>query len=94
LYGALLHTTPIYIIFTVIIAWSRGIDYWIGKENCFVKKQANSNQCFVCGVNNSFGLKIKFYEPQPGEVEAEIKLPKQYQGYPGVVHGGREPRLE
>ncbi len=53
-----------------------------------MKKQANSNHCFVCGVNNSFGLKIKFYEPNPGEVEAEICLPEQYQGYPGVVHGG------
>ncbi len=53
-----------------------------------MKKQANSNHCFVCGVNNSFGLKIKFYEQQPGEVEADINLPNQYQGYPGVVHGG------
>ena len=51
-------------------------------------RQPNSNHCFVCGLNNSFGLKITFYDTGPGEISAEYTVPEQYQGYPGVVHGG------
>ncbi len=50
--------------------------------------QPNSRHCFACGVENRFGLRLRFYEPAPREVCAEINLAKQYQGYPGVVHGG------
>jgi uncharacterized protein (TIGR00369 family) len=50
--------------------------------------QPNSLHCFVCGLENPFGLKLRFYETQPGEVSAEITVPENYQGYPGVVHGG------
>jgi acyl-coenzyme A thioesterase PaaI-like protein len=42
----------------------------------------------VCGLENPYGLHLRFYEPGPGEVSAEITVPPQYQGYPGVVHGG------
>ncbi len=51
-------------------------------------KQPNSKHCFVCGRENPYGLKLKFYETAPGEVEVEYTVPEQYQGYPGVVHGG------
>ena len=51
-------------------------------------KQPNSKQCFVCGRENPYGLKLEFFEIQPGEVVAEYTVPEQYQGYPGVVHGG------
>lgn len=53
-----------------------------------MNKQANSRQCFVCGVENHFGLKLKFYETEPGHVLAETIVPAHFQGYPGVVHGG------
>jgi acyl-coenzyme A thioesterase PaaI-like protein len=53
-----------------------------------MEKQPNSQHCFVCGISNPFGLKMKFYETAPGEVLAELTVPDQYQGYPGVVHGG------
>jgi acyl-coenzyme A thioesterase PaaI-like protein len=53
-----------------------------------MKKQASSRHCFVCGVDNLFGLKLKFYESEPGHVHAETIVPEQFQGYPGVVHGG------
>lgn len=53
-----------------------------------VNKQANSRYCFVCGLANPVGLHLKFYETAPGEVSAETVVPEQYQGYPGVVHGG------
>lgn len=51
-------------------------------------RQPNSRHCFVCGLNNSFGLKITFYNSGPGEIAAEYTVPEHYQGYPGVVHGG------
>jgi uncharacterized protein (TIGR00369 family) len=51
-------------------------------------KQPNSRHCFVCGIENPVGLHLKFYETEAGEVTAEITVPEQYQGYPGVVHGG------
>lgn len=50
--------------------------------------QANSRHCFVCGLDNPFGLKLRFFTSRPGEVTAEYTVPERYQGYPGVVHGG------
>jgi acyl-coenzyme A thioesterase PaaI-like protein len=50
--------------------------------------QPNSRHCFVCGVENPLGLHLRFYESGPGEVVAEYTLPENYQGYPGVAHGG------
>lgn len=51
-------------------------------------RQPNSKHCFVCGIENSFGLHLKFYDTSPGEVTVETILEERYQGYPGVVHGG------
>ena len=51
-------------------------------------RQPNSLHCFVCGVANPFGLHLKFYEPAPGEVTAQVTLSDEFQGYPGVAHGG------
>lgn len=51
-------------------------------------KQPNSLHCFVCGRKNPFGLQLNFYETAPGEVTAEYTVSEQYQGYPGIVHGG------
>jgi len=51
-------------------------------------RQPNSRNCFICGVANPFGLKLKFDTTENGEVIVEHLVPDQYQGYPGVVHGG------
>ncbi len=51
-------------------------------------KQPSSKHCFVCGRENPYGLKLDFYDTAPGEVMVEYTVPEQYQGYPGVVHGG------
>lgn len=50
--------------------------------------QPNSRHCFVCGLSNPFGLHLRFYNTGLGEVSAEVTLPEQFEGYPGVVHGG------
>jgi len=51
-------------------------------------RQPNSRHCFVCGLQNPFGLHLRFDLTAPGEVEARYTVPERYQGYPGVVHGG------
>jgi acyl-coenzyme A thioesterase PaaI-like protein len=51
-------------------------------------QQPNSKHCFVCGLENPFGLKLKFFITGPGEVTVEYTVPEKYQGYPGMVHGG------
>ena len=50
--------------------------------------QPNSRHCFVCGVANPIGLKLRFVKTAPGEVTADYTAPEHFQGYPGVVHGG------
>jgi uncharacterized protein (TIGR00369 family) len=53
-----------------------------------MKKQPNSQMCFVCGLENPIGLKMAFYEDDEGRVVAEFSPGDEHQGYPGVVHGG------
>jgi uncharacterized protein (TIGR00369 family) len=54
-----------------------------------LEKQPNSRMCFICGLQNPIGLKLAFYEDaEADQVRAEITVPDEYQGYPGVVHGG------
>ena len=50
--------------------------------------QPNSRSCFVCGMENPVGLKLRFYETGGGEVAADYEPPDHFQGYPGVLHGG------
>ncbi|MBA4399324.1 MAG: PaaI family thioesterase [Chloroflexi bacterium] len=52
------------------------------------QKQANARHCFVCGVDNQFGLQLKFYDTAPGRVEADWMVSEQFQGFPGIAHGG------
>ncbi|MFO7743199.1 MAG: PaaI family thioesterase [Anaerolineae bacterium] len=54
-----------------------------------MRKQPTSRMCFVCGRENPAGLRLEFYEdPEAHQVRAEVTISDQYQGYPGVVHGG------
>lgn len=52
------------------------------------QKQPNSKMCFVCGIENSFGLKSRFYELENDELLAIFTPDLQHQGYPGRLHGG------
>ena len=51
-------------------------------------KQPNSKYCFVCGLENEFGLKSKFYEMENGELIARFIPAEEHQSYPGRLHGG------
>ncbi|MCK9220148.1 MAG: PaaI family thioesterase [Bacteroidales bacterium] len=53
-----------------------------------LKKQNNSRLCFVCGLNNDFGLHASFYETDANELVAVITPSEQHQSYPGRMHGG------
>jgi acyl-coenzyme A thioesterase PaaI-like protein len=53
-----------------------------------MNKQANSCSCFVCGIDNPYGLKLQFYSKSPGTVLCDHIVPEQFSGYPGTVHGG------
>ena len=50
--------------------------------------QPNSAPCFVCGLANAFGLHLRFVQVTPDRVVAYTQIPRRFQGYPGVVHGG------
>lgn len=52
------------------------------------KRQPNSHHCFVCGLESEVGLKLRFDDNGVDEVRSQISLDRQYQGYPGVAHGG------
>jgi acyl-coenzyme A thioesterase PaaI-like protein len=51
-------------------------------------KQPGSKTCFVCGVENDHGFRLSFYETSTKTVEAQTSIPRHFQGYPGVAHGG------
>ncbi len=53
-----------------------------------LKKHPNSKMCFVCGIENSFGLKSSFYELEDQQFMAIFKPADEHQGYPGRLHGG------
>ncbi len=47
------------------------------------------NYCFVCGQNNPKGLKIQVrYDETELAAETELALPKEFQGWSEVIHGG------
>jgi len=59
-----------------------------GQTQSNLRKQPNSRDCFVCGMENQYGLALAFYERGSGEVVCRVRLPDRYQGFPGLAHGG------
>ena len=47
----------------------------------------NDDYCFVCGKSNPIGLKARVWNRE-GKALIDIKIPREYQGYRGVIHGG------
>lgn len=52
------------------------------------KKQNNSNDCIVCGLNTSASLKAEFYELENDTIVAIFTPKNQHQSYPDRMHGG------
>ena len=57
-----------------------------------MQKQPNSSFCFVCGLDNVAGVKVRFYESIAAdgvpEILARFSGKPCHQGYPGRMHGG------
>lgn len=53
------------------------------------RRQPSSRSCFVCGRDNGVGLKMRWdNHPEEGEIRATVTVSEEFNGYPGVVHGG------
>lgn len=53
-----------------------------------MEKQPNSRMCFICGLENPVGLRLKIYEVEKGLIETNYTASDHYQSYPGILHGG------
>jgi len=53
-----------------------------------LKKQYNSDMCFVCGISNQFGLHTSFYELDNNSIVGVFKGSDIHQSYPKRMHGG------
>ncbi len=47
-----------------------------------------ANYCFVCSKINPKGLHLSFRYLESGVAVANFTLEREYEGYPGIVHGG------
>lgn len=47
----------------------------------------NTRNCFACGKDNVHGLKLSFTHEE-GIARARFSLPRHFQGYPDLAHGG------
>jgi len=45
------------------------------------------DSCFACGRENPIGLKLQFVYDD-GVACAQFGSPVEYEGYPGIIHGG------
>ncbi|MBP5274331.1 MAG: PaaI family thioesterase [Abditibacteriota bacterium] len=48
---------------------------------------SDDDYCFACGTGNPIGLKLRFTITEE-RLYTDFCLPKEYQGWTGVVHGG------
>lgn len=51
-------------------------------------QQPNSHMCFVCGLKNVNGLRVKFFNDGVKACRAEVTIDERFQGFPGIAHGG------
>lgn len=49
----------------------------------------DDNSCFACGLDNPFGLKLKFsIQPGSGRAVCRTAIDHRYNGWKGAAHGG------
>ncbi len=54
-----------------------------------IERQPSSRSCFVCGRENGAGLRARWVtDRDSGEARTTIVLDEQFNGYPGLAHGG------
>jgi len=57
-------------------------------ERKVVAAQNVSRMCMVCGAENPYSLKARFYELEGGELLGVFQPLETHQSYPGRLHGG------
>lgn len=53
-----------------------------------IKKQSNSYNCLICGIDNPLGLKAHFYEMENKMLVGIFESNYFHQSYPDRMHGG------
>lgn len=53
-----------------------------------LKAQNVSRMCMICGKQNPYSLKARFYELDSGELVGLFQPRPEHQSYPGRLHGG------
>ena len=53
-----------------------------------LKKQTNSSDCFICGINNELGVNARFYEMENGKLYSLFTFKPEHQSFPQRTHGG------
>ncbi|WP_339433643.1 MULTISPECIES: PaaI family thioesterase [unclassified Pseudomonas] len=56
-------------------------------NDTLVEESGVTSNCFGCSEQNDIGLKLVF-DDGVDEVSARVSLDRQYESYPGIVHGG------
>jgi acyl-coenzyme A thioesterase PaaI-like protein len=51
-------------------------------------RDVRHSHCRICGSKNEHGIQLKFFMAENGDVFAEFDCEADYQGYPGIIHGG------
>lgn len=57
-------------------------------KRAVVCAQNVSRMCLVCGRDNPFSLKARFYQLEDGELMGLFHPLEEHQSYPGRLHGG------
>ena len=57
----------------------------VTQQKFMSRRQPSSNMCFVCGVQNPFGLRLAFDDVGAAEVGCTLSIPEYFQGYPGMA---------
>jgi len=50
--------------------------------------QTDVPNCFVCGLENPSGLKLRFRKEGPSSVSTQFTPPKDWTGWKNIMHGG------
>ena len=53
-----------------------------------IKRQMNSRNCIICGMDNPASVKAPFYEMEDKSIVSIFKFSDIHQSYPQRVHGG------
>ena len=48
----------------------------------------DDQMCFACGTKNPDGLQLRFQLEGDNEIRTEYIVPKKFQGFKDIVHGG------